>query len=368
MKWLIVVFIAFAVSCLWWLDAERGTVHSRQDDGSTLERGPKGLSLARAYLDEVAERRSSLLTRSLAQAQLPENAVVLRIVPGESELQSRTKKVYKRDDVIEKPTWPDDEPWVSRGGRLVVAFQGTGEAFKSTLAANKPTVVLPILPRITTVIPAQYATLTDEQLLEATPIITVGSRVLVARRQVGAGEVWLVACPEIFTNQHLLRGDHAALLLALVGTQRPVWFDEKIHDVVSYDGLVMLLRRWGLGPALAIGVLLVVLWFWRGRVLLGPPADPWRDHRAEAVEGVDALAGLYHRALSRRELIDLYRQRLLREVIWRTGQRPLTARTTVDRLTAGLRLPAGALGEADFLRMMNRINQAFRSLRDEYRR
>ena len=368
MKWLVLVFVMFAVSCLWWLDTERGTVNSRQDDGSTLERGPKGLSLARAYLDEVAQRQSSLLTRPLAQAQLPENAVVLRVVPGRSEAAANIKKTVERDEVVKKPTWPEEEQWVSRGGRLVLAFQGTGESFKSKSDANKPSVVLPMLPRVTTVIPAQRATLIDDQLLDATPIITAGSRVLVARRQVGAGDVWLVACPEIFTNEHLMMADHAALLLALVGTQRPVWFDEKIHDVVSDVGLMMLLRQWGLGPALAIGVWLVVLWFWRARVLLGPPADPWRDHRAEAVEGIDALAGLYHRALSRRELIDLYRQRLLREVILRTGQRPLTARTTVDRLTTGLRLPAGALGDADFLRLMNRINQAFRSLRDEYRR
>ena len=119
MKWLLLVLVTFAVSCLWWLNVERGTDYSRQDDGSTLERGPKGLSLARAYLDEVAERQSLLLTRPLAQAQLPENAVVLRVVPGRSEAAANIKKTVERDEVVKKSTWPEEEPWVSRGGRLV---------------------------------------------------------------------------------------------------------------------------------------------------------------------------------------------------------------------------------------------------------
>jgi hypothetical protein len=199
-------------------------------------------------------------------------------------------------------------------------------------------------------------------------VVVAGDQVLVARRRVGKGDVWLLSCPAILTNAALTRADHAALLLALAGTARPVWFDEQAHGIADEGGFVALLRSWGLGPALMLGALLVVLWFWRGRTLLGPPADPWRDVRAEAVEGVEALAGLYRRALSRRELIELYRQRLLREVALRTGQRPAAARTTVDRLTNSLRIPAGALGESDFQRLMHHLNQAFRSLRDEHRR
>lgn len=369
MKWLLLVMLAFAVTCLWWLDAEHGTTGSSQDQGSTLERGPQGLSLARAWLGEVADRRTALLTLPIARAGLPDHGVVMRVVPNAGVLHAaivahNDKKTAAGKKIsTPKPTWPDEEPWVARGGRLVLAFKGAGAQ------RHEPaTVVLPALAGVNQLALRQGSTLADNLLLEATPIITAGDRVLVARRRVGAGDVWLIACPEIFTNEQLTKADHCAVLLALCPVGRPVWFDEEVHGVANDDGMITLMRHWGLGPALLVGVLLVGLWFWRGRVLLGPPADPWRDHRAEAVEGVEALAGLYRRALSPRDLLELFRQRLLREVILRTGQRPVSARATVDRLTGALRLPSGALKDHDFQAAMTRINQAFRSIRDEHRR
>ena len=80
MKWLILTIIIFTVSCLWWLHVEHGTADSRQDAGSTLERGPQGLSLARAYLSEVAGQRTALLTQTPDQAGLPDDGVVFRVL------------------------------------------------------------------------------------------------------------------------------------------------------------------------------------------------------------------------------------------------------------------------------------------------
>ncbi len=362
MKWILLAVISGVVACLWWLDAEHGTADSRQDPGSTLERGLQGLSLARAYLSEVAGRETALLTRAPAQAVLPDDGVVLRVVPSPRTAVLAAMK--EKTGLDKEPSaWAQAEPWLSRGGRLVLAFPGDGE-----VVTGAATAVLPLLPGVRQVTIAHGRGLAERHLLAASPVLVAGGQVVIARQRVGAGDVWLMSCPELLTNQHLPLGDHSALLLALVGEGRPVWFDEHAHAIASDEGFVTLLRHWGLGPALLLGVLLVVMWFWRGRVLLGPPADPWRDHRAEAVEGVDALAGLYHRALSRRDLIEIYRQRLLREVGLRTGQRPVAAKASVERLTEGLRLPAGALTATDFHRLMNRLTQAFRSLRDEHRR
>jgi hypothetical protein len=358
MKGIVLAMIAFAAGCLWWLDAEHGTVGSSQDAGSTLERGPQGLSLARAYLDEVAGRRTALLTRPLAQADLPADAVVLRIG---SPVTAASRLPLGRNATKTVPVADGDEAWVAGGGRLVLATTG-----EMKTGAEPPLVVLPALPGVSRLAPQSRQGLAAPAP-DAAPVITAGPAVVVARRQVGAGDIWLIACPEIFSNGHLGEADHLPLLLALVG-ERPVWFDERIHGLLDEDDLIALLRRWGLGPALVLGALLVVLWFWRARVLLGPPADPWRDRRAEAVEGIQALAGLYQRSLSRRDTLELYRQRLLREVVLRTGQRPVVARATVDRLTEGLRLPPGEPGDHDFRLLMHRFNQAFRSLRDEHRR
>ena len=360
MKLLVLAILVFAGSCLWWLDAEHGTGGSRQDVGSTLERGPEGLSLARAYLSEAARRDTALLTRDISPASLPDDGVVFRVQPPGAGSLVEWLKTKRTPSAV---TLAQETAWLERGGRLVRAAVGTGD----TITAQ-PAVVLPLLSGVRRLSLSDGRGLADNDLRDATPVVIAGEDVLIAHRRVGKGDLWVLSCPTIFTNAALTQADHAALLLALAGTGRPVWFDEQVHGVVDDGGFVALLRSWGLGPALLLGALLVALWFWRGRTLLGPPADPWRDRRAEAVEGVEALAGLYHRALSRRELIDSYRQRLLREVSLRTGQRPVAARATVDRLTHGLRIPAGTLGEHDFLRLMHQLNQAFRSLRDEHRR
>jgi hypothetical protein len=129
------------------------------------------------------------------------------------------------------------------------------------------------------------------------------------------------------------------------------------------------LRQWGLGPFLFIAAFLVVMWFWRRCVILGKPVEPGRDHRIEAIEGVDALAGLYLRSMSRHDLGELFQQRLVREITLRTGKKIKAARKQAQELTNGLSISrAEKLSEHEFQNVLRNINQAFRSIRDEHRR
>jgi hypothetical protein len=368
MKWLALTAVVFIATCLGWLGSEGQVGDHRQGAGSSLDHDGEGLSLARAYLQENGRRRTALLGRELEHAALPDDGVLLRVQPGRKADWLATLSLGKRGTKpVAEVLSPAEERWLERGGRLVLAVADGWGGLDTVEGGGALARLLPSLPGVLRIVPPVPRTLGGTELAQGVAVFALGGKPLIVRRAVGAGDLWLLACPEVLSNGHLAEADHLGLLLALVGEQRPVWFDEHAHGVTDGLGVVELLRRWALGPALALGVLLTALWFWRQRAILGRPADPWRDLRAEAVEGVDALAGLYQRTLSRRDALELYRQRLLREVILRTGQRPLVARATVERLTGGLRLPAGEPAENDFHLFMHRLNQAFRSFRDEHR-
>ncbi len=411
MRWLALTALLFVGICLAWLGGEGRRGDRPHGPGSSLDSNGAGLSLARAYL-AGSGHDTALLGRTIEHAALPQRGVVLRIqpavgagwmarllagkdasegkgaphgkdapqtAPADDRPQEKTDSKNDDDDDAGDPAdatpenrqtllTPGEERWLEGGGRLVVAVDAPWGGL--AIAAPGPGLampVLPLLPGVAHLLPSTPRVLDGRTLAQAVTVVAQGGQPLVMRRAVGAGDVWVLACPEVLSNAHLAEADHLALLLALVGEHRPVWFDEHAHGVDDALGALELLRRHALGPLVGIGALVAALWFWRRRAILGQVSDPWRDVRSEAVEGVDALAGLYLRALSRRDALDLYRQRLLREVILRTGQRPLAARATVERLTGGLRLPPGEPSAGDFSVLMHRLTKAFRSFRDEYR-
>jgi hypothetical protein len=106
-------------------------------------------------------------------------------------------------------------------------------------------------------------------------------------------------------------------------------------------------------------------WFWRNRVVIGPIADPWRDRRVAAVEGVEAIANLYDQALSQRDCLHLYRSRLLRMIITRTGAKPLQALRILERATQGLRLPLHRMSEREFRSALMLLTTAFQEFSDD---
>ena len=411
MRWLALTALLFVGICLAWLGGEGRRGDRPHGPGSSLDSDGAGLSLARAYL-AGSGHATALLGRTLEQAALPQQGVLLRIqpagatgwlarllagkagadgkggrhgeeapraAPGKDRSKEPADAKDEDDEDAGEPEGsapaersalltPGEERWLEGGGRLVLAVDGGwGGLATAEPGPGLPEAVLPLLPGVAHLVPPTARALDGRTLAQAVTVVAQGGQPLVMRRAVGAGDLWVLACPEVLSNAHLAEADHLALLLALVGERRPVWFDEHVHGVDDALGVLELLRRHALGPLAAIGALVAALWFWRRRAILGPSADPWRDQRAEAVEGVDALAGLYLRALSRRDALDLYRQRLLREVILRTGQRPLAARATVERLTGGLRLPPGEPSAGDFSVLMHRLTKAFRSFRDEHR-
>jgi hypothetical protein len=187
------------------------------------------------------------------------------------------------------------------------------------------------------------------------------------RRLLGRGEVLFLSTPEALENRALARADHLALLAALADADRVVYFDEYAHGLHREDGLIGLLLRWGLGPALLLASLSFALLWWRRRTPIGPCADAPLPRRSEAVDLVDSMAQLYDRVLSRSESLARYARSFERVVALRTGLKgaPLAARVREH----GGEPPPNAPPDKDITaaelgRGLRRINAAFRRLEE----
>lgn len=409
-------FLVFAIAALVWLGRDPSLRRSAYPPGSSLGTGASGTSLARAFLAQRGLRVANL-TEPLARARLPRDAVLLRIAPrpelpdllaalgekpgdgpdaggadaGEGALDAgganagasapdaggadagapdagaavRTASAGREPASIEDASaWAslsnDDEDLVRRGGRLVLALEGP--ALPDAGPARK---VLPGLPGVEHLAPAKARALAPRLLVDAQPVFEHGEFPSVARRALGAGEVWLLSEPEVFFNAHLGEADHLALLLALAGDGRPVVFDEVAHGLRAEGGVFSILRRWGLGPALLLAALALAAAFWRRRITVGPPADPFRDARAEAVDLVDSMAALYDRALAPAEALQLYRARFVHEIALRRGVSAGRAEALAREALPGLDLPREGerLSAASFRTQLSILVHAFQRFR-----
>jgi hypothetical protein len=394
-----VVFLGASLAWLWRDPVLR---HQAFPSGSSLSTGPDGASLARAYLEKRGASVTTL-ARPLLGAGLPREAVLFRIDPQAD--RDRRRKSFEQailpeaadggtlgtpdggalvardggaaaeeeDDEDADEDAPRDraamrltdaeDAFVRAGGRLVLAIPGeptTGSVHK----------VLPLLPGVRELRPHEPRTLPSEGLIDAQPVFERGGAPSLARRVLGEGEVWLLAEPELLLNRSLGEADHLGLLLALAGAGRPAVFDEQVHGLRDEAGVLDLLRRWGLGPALLAGALALCAVFWRGAVTLGPPADPYRDPRSDAVELIDSMAALYRRALSPAEALGLYSERLVHEIALRKGVSERRAEALLPQYAAGLDLPpqAGRISDSQFRSHLAILVRAFERLRDEHLR
>src|SRR5205085_12574891 len=145
--------------------------------------------------------------------------------------------------------------------------------------------VFPIWSGVDTVaLPERTAFQTSDLRRGMHVLYAAGRDAIIAREVIGRGEVFVVAVPEIFANRNLATGSHLALLTALAGIGRPIWFDEYAHGLISDSGALALLRDWDLGPLLVLLGLAALLVFWRNSRRVGPAEDDFRDTRSDAVD------------------------------------------------------------------------------------
>ncbi len=375
MKWL-PLFAAglFAAITVTWLAQDPSVSRELHGPGSSLDLGDQGTSRLRAYLEGPSRLTVTTLARPLDHEAPPANGVVFRIRPQHASLLLRAMrealegeghrpavKIHEDLGVLS----PQEERWVASGGRLVLAIDGPYRGLQVEPTSRPPQAVLPLAGKAWTLAPQHGQALHGAAVEQAVAVVVADDQPVLMRQRIGAGDLWLLATPEIWSNQLLAAGDHLALAVALADG-RPLWFDETAHGLDRDVGALELAQRWGLGPLLLLGLLAGVLYVWRHGRILGPVADPWTDHRSEAIDGIAALAVLYGRALTDRALLALFQRRLVRETAFRRGIVVQRAAELVARQLGPPRTQAPT--PAAFTARLAQLITAYRNLRNEHRR
>lgn len=354
MRWApLLAVLVFTVLGGAWLLHESGRGNGTA--GSSLARGERGLSVARAYLAADDGRTVGTLDRPLSAATAPAGATVFRLHPADQPDAHEGKSAPD-------PLAPAERAWVAAGGRLVVGFAGTWRGLR-TSGSGRPHLALPLLPGVR-VLGDGCRGLQGGLVDQATPAFVVDERPAISRLRLGDGEVWLLGCPEALENAGLGQADHLALLAALAGPGRPVLFDERSNGAAGAGGVGEVLVGWGLGGSLALAVLVLLALAWRRAVVPGPDSPPADPPAGSALDGVPAVAALYERAMTPAACLDLHHRRLQRAAAARHGG-SAAGQAAMQRLLPNWRPPASADHNA-FRAALRRLNHAFRSLRDEH--
>jgi hypothetical protein len=317
---LVAALLAFALLGVLWIVSDRRASERVYDRYSTANTSDDGLSLAYAYL--AKQRKVGTLTRAFGRQPLERNATVFRLTDALDRLP--TPRVLN----------DAEEMFVRSGGRIVLCVTD-GALPSDVVEAKTATKVFPIWPGLdgfelythsggyTSLYPRMHA------------LFVGGTQVILARERIGSGELYLLSTPESMRNEYLPK--NLALLEALAGEGRPVYFDEFIHGIVSDDGALALMKDWNLGPFLLLLALAAALTFWRAGKRIGHADDDYRETRSDAVDLVRSLGALYQDVTSVDQSLALYHDSLTRTVAHTSGLRGDALHKRVEELTGGRR-------------------------------
>src|SRR5207237_5441970 len=263
---------AYFIGAVAWLALDRRVSRQAFTELSSANTADEGVSLAYKYRASSG-REVSQLTRPVDANAIPRDAVIFRFVELGSPLSFRddipdiddddpnlTDKSKKKKPLPPKKRPPatallsdDEEEWVRRGGRFVL---GTADSYGPLkvrgLTIKTARKAFPIWSGLDELALPDPRGLDGDPLRRAHALYVAGNDIVIARQTIGAGELILIATPELFTNKHIGRGNHLALLAALAGAERPVFFDELPHGLGGDAGFVAMLKEWNLGPFLLL--------------------------------------------------------------------------------------------------------------------
>jgi hypothetical protein len=336
---LLAIAAFFAVGVLWIITDRRASARV-YDEYSSLNTSSSGTSQAAAYL---ARRRrgakSAPLTRAVEHANVERNAVVFRLVhelPLFFDPENLEGKKLGPPRPEERPLLTDaEDAFVRAGGRVVIGAH-LGALPAGTPKEKLARKVFPLWPGVDTLSVAEKTSAFRTLRPRMHALFIAGPDVIVARERIGDGDLFVVSWPEVFRNDRLSTAHHLALLAALAGN-RPAYFDEVPHGIVTGDGTLALMKDWNLGPFLLMLGLVALLVFWRASRRVGPPEDEYRETRSEAIDLVHSLGALYKDVTTYAEAMSLYHDSLTRTVAHTTGLRGDALRKRVDDLTGGRR-------------------------------
>ena len=289
---LVAVLAASVIAALVWIGGDRNVAKRAFDESSVENTSDKGLSLAYRYLNRSGHR-ALRLDAPLREGTIAGNGVLIR-----------AGAIPKEKDALLSDA---EDAFVRGGGRLVLAIGGDyGLLATREGGPRTATKVFPIWPGLDQITLPAGRTLEMKSLPPRMHALYVaGDRPVIVRQPIGRGDVIVMSEPEALQNANIAVDGHLALLLALAGNGRPVWFDESVHGFVEPDGAVELLKEWGFGPFLLLLALGSLLIFWRNAVRVGPAEEDERDTRSEAVDVVRSLGALYEKTITDEEMANL---------------------------------------------------------------
>jgi hypothetical protein len=363
----VLALATFVAAGIAWIVTDRRAAQHAFDEFSSANTSDEGLSLAARYLARQ-KRDVEMLTRPLGSQRIEPDAVLFRVTPGlpyfgQLELLENIGK-EKKKKLARAILGHHDAAWVRGGGRMIIAAYDDVGALETrgfrTPVAKK---VFPLWRGIDSITLPEKRGFAPESLPPRMhAVYTNGQYVVVGRERIGAGELFIVAIPELLQNRHLGSGNSLELLLALAPAGRTIYFDEMIHGIVGDDGPLALMKQWRLGPFLMLVAATAALLFWRNGRRVGPPEDDHRETRSEAIDLVQSLGALYKGATTDAEALALYHEALVRAVAMQSGLRGDALHRRVADLTGSLELPAGKLAPADFRKYLTILNEAFQKL------
>lgn len=383
---LILVAAAYVAASLLWIANDRRIAQQTFETFSAANTSDSGYSLAMKYLARSGKRNVNMLTTP-PDATLPANAVVFRAIEGKMAFSLKdllkgqpqqddddSEEATKQKPAPKKKTKPklkhvepllsnDEDAFVRNGGRFVIAVGGYYDVNLSTRneTAKNAVKVFPAWPGIDEIaLPVSRTLQAPDVLRRAHALYVIGDQPALARMTIGKGEVILIAAPELFDNAHLAQ--HLDLLTALAGNRRTIYFDEAVHGLLTDTGTLDLLRRWRLGPALVLLLIIAVVTIWRGARGVGHAEDDYRETRSDAIDLVSSLGALYDESMSRAEAIALYYQALTQSVAAQSGLRGEQLHKRIDKLTKDMRPPdkSERIENEQFAQMLSALNDAFR--------
>lgn len=352
---------AFTAVAVLWIVTDRRASQRVYDTYSSVSTAKTGLSLASGYL--AKRTKVGTLNRPLGREPVERNAVVFRVakdIPVFFDPEDLDPKQFgppkpKRQALLNER----DEAFVRRGGRMVLA-SCCGVLDTTTLDAGETVrKVLPIWPAVGDVTLEQEATAFLSLPPRMVPILVAGKHPVLGRERIGEGELYVLSLPDLLRNDELAK--NLALLSALAGERRPVYFDEVLHGIVHDDGALALMQEWNLGAFLMMLGVAALLLFWREGRRIGPAEEDVRETRSDAVDLVRSLGALYHEVTTDTQAIELYYDALTRSVAHSSGLRGDALRKRVEELTGGIAPPTGSgtMPRVTFARHLAAINEGF---------
>lgn len=362
--------LSFVLIVFIWVDSDKRIPRKAFEKYSIYNTSGEGLSLAYRYLSSKSKGVSTLM-RPIERAKIKSDAVLFRICPASAIPQSFPSPLKKQKNDIDMPLLnSEEEQWIKRGGRMVLALSGPYASLYAKSAKKEETQkVFPIWPSCNKIAAPYTRIIEGKEMNDIFAIFTAGNGVVVCGKVLGKGELFILSCPEVFQNSHIGVADHLCLLTELAGIGRPIYFDEYIHGMEGKADVVEILGQWGFGPLLIFTMILTGVVFWRYSYRIGPGEDDYRETRTEAIDFIDSLAILYNRALKRYQTLELYRNAFVQSVAAHTGRHGEALERKVGELLTASRFSSMAnkkdMNEYEFRRELTILNDAFRRLEDE---